>query len=246
MEPTKVTPAQKMNLDYVAKAYGLDVNLKHIILVRGNPHITLGGLLFIASRDPRFAGCEVEIIQADWDKLFFVAKASVWLTGCDHPFEDYADSDGSAMKGGDKFRHTITRAKARALRTAFAFPFCSAEEIRDEPAESPPKKGQRREAQAEECHDPECAPPALGKIEPALPPAPGAYPSAPWKDEKKRLYAIAEEAGLPDDLMKDRLAAWYGVASTKELLARQVREFADRIEAEIETTQDDLEEADIR
>lgn len=118
----------------VAQAHGLDPMTREVIVIKGNIYVTAAGLQKLALNDPTYDGCEVELVQTDWKNNFFVIKARVWKKDCAHPFEDYGDADPttSNLRGHALFRHAITRARARALRSAFAIPFCSVEELDDE------------------------------------------------------------------------------------------------------------------
>ena len=99
-------------LTQIAEQYQLDPLTGEIMMLRGKVFITAQGLQKLACRDPLYDGCEIEIVQADWQKNFYVIKARVWKKGCSHPFEDFGDADPSTsqMKGRALFRHAITRA----------------------------------------------------------------------------------------------------------------------------------------
>ncbi len=128
------TPKEIETLKIVAKQYGLDPLAREVIMIDGNIYVTAAGLQRLALRDPDYDGCEIELVHTDWEKNFFVVKARVWKKGCSRPFEDYGDADPttSRLKGHALFRHAITRARARAMRSAFAIPFCTVEELDDE------------------------------------------------------------------------------------------------------------------
>lgn len=121
-------------LKVIAHQYSLDPLMREVIMLHGNIYVTAAGLQKLAQRDPDYNGCQIEPILMDWDNNFFVVKASVWKKGCDYPFEDFGDADPSTSKlrGKALFRHAITRARARAIRSAFAVPFCALEELDDE------------------------------------------------------------------------------------------------------------------
>jgi len=114
-------------LSAVAKRYGLDVAAREVMILHGQVYITASGLNRIALNSPTYDGITIEIVREDWERSFFLVKASVFLKGCAYPVEDYGDSDGSKMKDGARLRHAITRARARAIRAAFAIPFPSEE-----------------------------------------------------------------------------------------------------------------------
>ncbi len=121
-------------LKIVAKQYGLDPLAREVIIIKGNIYVTAAGLQKLALRDPDYDGCEIELVHTDWENNFFVVKARVWKKGCSRPFEDYGDADPSTsgLRGHALFRHAITRARARAMRSAFAIPFCTLEELDDD------------------------------------------------------------------------------------------------------------------
>ncbi len=118
-------------LKTISAQYQLDPLTGEIQMLRGKVYISAAGLQVLACRHPDYEGCEIEIVHSDWEKNFYVVKAKVWKKGCAHPFEDFGDADPSTsqMKGRALFRHAITRARSRAIRSAFAVPFCSVEEM---------------------------------------------------------------------------------------------------------------------
>lgn len=130
----KLNSRDREVLTLMAEQYELDPLTGDLMMLRGKVYITAAGLQKLAVRDPSYEGCEIEIVQADWEKNFYVIKARVWKKGCSHPFEDFGDADPStsSLRGRVLFRHAITRARARAMRSAFAIPFCSVEELDDE------------------------------------------------------------------------------------------------------------------
>lgn len=127
----------KRDIDMIraaAEQYGLNPMTGDIMSLRGNLYVTSSGLNSLAQMHPDYDGCTVDPIVLDWEKNTYVIKAQVWKKGCSRPFEDYGDADPttSKMKGRALFRHAITRAKARAIRSAFAVPFVAIEELSDE------------------------------------------------------------------------------------------------------------------
>jgi murein DD-endopeptidase MepM/ murein hydrolase activator NlpD len=131
---SRYSPQEIDTLELVAAQYGLDPLTREVMILQGKVYVTAAGLQKLALSNEDYDGCEIDIVEADWDKDFFLIKARVWKKGCSHPFEDYGDADPStsSLRGHALFRHAITRARARALRSAFAVPFCSLEELDDE------------------------------------------------------------------------------------------------------------------
>lgn len=190
----------------ICERYGFDPLLKEVELLHGQIFVTAKGIARVATDNPTFNGIEVEIIHQDWTKgkEFFVVKARVWKKGCEHPIEDIADSDGSKMKGGNLFRHTITRAKARAMRTAFAIPFCSTEELADE--------------------DRPVVVPQVPQVKRAADP----LPSDQDQDRhRRRFFTVANEKGLTEAQQR----ALLGVASRKDATPERFLECAQALEA---------------
>lgn len=118
----------------VAREYGLSPVLKEITLLRGNVLITAAGLQKIAVSHPDYDGLEINYIVTDWENDFYVIEAQVYKKGCAHPFVDCGDADKntSQMKGRALFRHAITRARSRAIKTAFGIPLLTLEELADD------------------------------------------------------------------------------------------------------------------
>lgn len=125
---------EKEMLLLVAQQYGLDPMTGEVMILHGKIYVTATGLQKLAINDPAYDGCEIDLVETDWANNFFVVKARIWKKNCAHPFEDYGDADPttSSLRGHALFRHAITRARARAMRSAFAIPFCSLEELDDE------------------------------------------------------------------------------------------------------------------
>lgn len=204
--PGQYTDKERGMIMAICERYGFDPLLKEVELLHGQIFVTAKGINRISTSDPTFNGVEVEIVHQDWTKgkEFFVVKARVWKKGCDHPIEDIADSDGSKMKGGNLFRHTITRAKARAMRTAFSIPFCSKEELTDDDQQG------------------------MTALEPASEPEPVRKQIAEPEDRNramKRIHAGGRDLGLTHD----EIRTITGAVSLLELSAEQLDAWADAI-----------------
>ena len=128
------TEKEKQLLTAVSQRYGLDPLAREVMMLDGNVYVTAAGIKRLAIQDPDYDGCEIEIIERNWETNQFLVKAKVWKKDCSRPFEDFGDAspENSRMKGGALLRHAITRARARAMRSAFSIPFCSVEELDSE------------------------------------------------------------------------------------------------------------------
>ena len=187
----------KNNINEISKEMGLDPRMGYLMELHGNVYIKASGLQEIANQSGEFNGCQVDIVREDWESghEFFIIKARVYKKGCDQPFEDFADSYGSNLKGGNKFRHTITRAKARALRTAFSVPFCSVEELDDD------LRFKKRNPSA----------PKSNWVEPR------AEDQDEWKRASKRFFAIVDSLSIPQEEAKSIVYHQYSVNSTRDM-----------------------------
>ena len=173
-------------------------------LLHSRVYVTAAGLMAMAQMHPDYDGLTVEIVAQDWEANFYVAKASVWKKGCSHPFEDFGDADSttSKMNGRAMFRHAITRAKARALRSAFAVPFVSLEELSDEDRNKQQMTG-----------------------EPSLPP----HPAHSSRDEQPTTVEVPRPQNgaapkVPTPKQRDSPRGWFfGVASKRGLAEEQQR-----------------------
>jgi hypothetical protein len=133
MPKTKTTAALMEEPTGTANQFGLSVQAGDLLLLENKLYITYAGALKIARRN-RCSGISTEVVAelSEPGKSRFVVKASVFKTSRSRPFEGYGDADPSnvsALVRGAELRVAETRAVHRALRKAFAIPFCSIEEI---------------------------------------------------------------------------------------------------------------------
>lgn len=115
-------PAEQRELALaIADRYGLDLMLKHIVLIEGRPYITRDGLLHIAHRSGQFDGMEVTdptIVDIGPGK-FWSARCSVYRKDMGRPFT-YAGRYPTSG-GNQKFAPEMATkvAEVMALRRAF-------------------------------------------------------------------------------------------------------------------------------
>lgn len=213
--------------------YGFSPLANEVQVLQGKIYISAAGMHRIARESGDLNGIEVELIEVDRDRHFYVAKARVWKKGCERPFEDFADSDGSKMQGGAKLRHAVTRAKARALRSAFAIPFCSLEEMADADIE----RGRRQQTSRPHPRQQQRPRQAARKAQQEATEA-DMHPGNLWTAANRYLRGVCGETGVTEDEMLFLL----GCDSTKKASAPQMRQLADvlklpkvRVSAEKET-----------
>jgi hypothetical protein len=117
----KVPPEQRELAMAIADRYGLDLLLKHIVLIDGRPYITRDGLLHIAHRSGVFDGMEVSdptIVDIGPGK-FWSARCSVYRKDMTRPFT-YAGRYPT-QGGNQKFAPEMATkvSEVMALRRAF-------------------------------------------------------------------------------------------------------------------------------
>lgn len=133
----RAAPEQRQLAIAIAERYGLDLMLKHLVLIEGRPYVTRDALLHIAHRSGQFDGIETttpEIVGDEWR-----ATATVWRRDMTHPF---VYGGRYPTKGGNqKFapEMCLKVAESMALRRAFDVSAPVMEERWDaEPAYEPP------------------------------------------------------------------------------------------------------------
>lgn len=186
----------------IAKQYGLDPMLRHILLIEGRPYITRDGLLWVAHRSGRFDGIEVtdpERVDIEGLGKFWRARATVWRTDMSHPIS-YAGKypvDGQNKKYGPEM--AIKVAEVMCLRRAFNVSAPAWEERWEidtqVPAEAEPEQTISERIAAKraaiiEGHRVEVAP--QPEVDPSPPPVPAAALDTPTF-EGNPMAAPAEE-----------------------------------------------------
>jgi hypothetical protein len=116
-----VPPEQRELALAIADRYGLDLMLKHLVLVDGRPYITRDGLLHIAHRSGQFDGMDVTdpvVVDVGAGK-FWTARCSVHRKDMSRPFT-YAGRYPTTG-GNQKFapEMAVKVAEVMALRRAF-------------------------------------------------------------------------------------------------------------------------------
>lgn len=214
----------------VAQQYGLDPMTGEVMILHGKIYVTASGLQKLAVHDPAYDGCEIELIETDWANNFFVVKARVWKKDCSHPFEDFGDADPSTsrMRGHALFRHAITRARARAMRSAFAIPFCSLEELDDETrwkasnssnSTKRPKRSQARAEQSKKLVSSESLPAQTASTNTSSE-APKAKAQMPTEQQMTMLDRYLKELQWNEARLTVELQDRFGI-DARELLSRE-------------------------
>lgn len=114
----RVPPEQRELALAIADRYGLDLMLKHIVLIQGRPYITRDGLLHVAHRSGVFDGIEVtdpELRDTHWH-----ARATVYRTDMSRGFT-YSGRYPAKGGGNAAFAPEMATkvAEVMALRRAF-------------------------------------------------------------------------------------------------------------------------------
>ena len=117
----KAQPEQRELALAIADRYGLDLMLKHVVLIEGRPYITRDGLLHIAHRSGVFDGMEVTdptIVDVGAGK-FWTVRCSVYRKDMTRPFT-YAGRYPTSG-GNQKFAPEMATkvSEVMALRRAF-------------------------------------------------------------------------------------------------------------------------------
>lgn len=102
-------------LALVADRYGLDLILKHVVLIQGSVFVSHAGLLHLAHTSGDLDGIEVEIEE---QQTKWVATAKVYRKSMSRPFT-YTDECLKNEKVQSARKRAITRAERNALRRAF-------------------------------------------------------------------------------------------------------------------------------
>ena len=130
----KADPAQRELALAIADRYGLDLMLKHIVLIEGRPFITRDGLLHIAHRSGQLDG--ITTTEPAVSDGFWRCTASVYRKDMSHPFTyagRYPERGGNAKFAPEM---ALKVAESMALRRAFDIAAPSADERWDADAPS--------------------------------------------------------------------------------------------------------------
>ena len=122
----KAAPEQRELALAIADRYGLDLMLKHIVLIEGRPFITRDGLLHIAHRSGQLDG--IVTTEPAVSDGFWRCSASVFRKDMSHPFTyagRYPEKGGNARFAPEM---ALKVAESMALRRAFDIAAPSADE----------------------------------------------------------------------------------------------------------------------
>ena len=113
----RAAPEQRQLAIAIAERYGLDLMLKHLVLIEGRPYVTRDALLHIAHRSGQFDGIAVTeptVVDGYWR-----CSATVYRRDMSHPFTYPGRYPASG--GNQKFapEMAIKVAESMALRRAF-------------------------------------------------------------------------------------------------------------------------------
>ena len=136
----RAAPEQRQLAIAIAERYGLDLMLKHLVLIEGRPYVTRDALIHIAHRSGQFDG--IEVTQPVLDDRYWRCVATVWRKDMSHPFSyggRYPASGGNAKFAEEM---AVKVAESMALRRAFdvAAPVVEERWDTDVPVEAPPPR----------------------------------------------------------------------------------------------------------
>ena len=224
----RAAPEQRQLAIAIAERYGLDLMLKHLVLIEGRPYVTRDALLHIAHRSGQFDGIETttpEIVGDEWR-----ATATVWRKDMTHPF---VYGGRYPTKGGNqKFapEMCLKVAESMALRRAFDVSAPVMEERWD--TELPAEPPAPRPTLAERAADKAAAVRAVEHVEAiVLEPMPEEVSAStdvpPWTRE--RLHDAAVKAKVPGTLVTTTFNDVAGTRTRAELTEADWREIALRL-----------------
>jgi hypothetical protein len=131
----KAAPEQRELALAIADRYGLDLMLKHLVLIEGRPYLTRDALLHIAHRSGQLDGIEAtEPVLSDG---FWRASCTVWRKDMSRGFTysgRYPEKGGNAKFAPEM---ALKVAESMALRRAFDIGAPSADERWDADAAAP-------------------------------------------------------------------------------------------------------------
>lgn len=135
----RLTKEEKALVYHFARAYGLDLNLGHLVILGGKPYVTVAGMLHHAhaAKVSPLCGIDVEIIeerQGEYAKAMAVVKRlmGVGITYvAEYKGYGEASPDTIGLKNGARHVSSMaqTRAIGRALRAAFSISSPAFEEL---------------------------------------------------------------------------------------------------------------------
>ena len=133
----RAAPEQRELALAIAERYGLDLMLKHLVLIEGRPYITRDALLHIAHRSGQLDGMDTS--EPVLEGGYWRASCSVYRKDMGHPFTyagRYPEKGGNAKFAPEM---ALKVAESMALRRAFDIGAPSADERWDVdvPAEPP-------------------------------------------------------------------------------------------------------------
>lgn len=135
----RLTASEKALVWHFARAYGLDLNLGHLVILGGKPYVTVAGMLHHAhaAKINPLCGIDVEIIEehkGEYAKARAVVKRLMGV-GATYvaEYKGYGEAtpDTIGLKNGARHVSSMaqTRAIGRALRAAFSISSPAFEEL---------------------------------------------------------------------------------------------------------------------
>lgn len=111
----------------IARRYGLEIMLRHMLPVEGKPYITRDGLLHVAHKSGMLDGIVLEDTGYDERAGGWWAVVSVYRKDMKHPFKYRGRYNGPNKKYGPEM--AVKCSEVMGLRRAFDVALCSVEEL---------------------------------------------------------------------------------------------------------------------
>lgn len=128
----RVDPATRTIAAEVAKKYGLELMLRHLLPIEGRPYVTRDGLLHVAHKSGQLDGVVVEE-EGESGPGAWWARVSVYRKDMKHPFTFRGRYSGTNKKYGPEM--AVKCAEVMGLRRAFDVALPTVEEQGLDPAE---------------------------------------------------------------------------------------------------------------
>ena len=113
----RAAPEQRELAIHIADRYGLDLMLKHLVLIDGKPYVTRDALLHIAHRSGQFDGISTTTPEIEGDE--WRCSATVWRKDMTHPFTYGGRYPVKGRNANFAPEMAIKVAESMALRRAF-------------------------------------------------------------------------------------------------------------------------------
>lgn len=129
----KLSKAEKAVLWHATKAYDLDPALREVLVLGGNMYVTVAAMVRIATRAGDYAGCRFEELEPKEEgEVRYKCIVTKLVQGKPYDFEGIGRASPRTVNkvtGAYLDEMAQTRAKGRALRTAYSISLPAFEEV---------------------------------------------------------------------------------------------------------------------